>query len=63
MTLVRLGVSVHECESKASKPFEHRQALHPSVANERVREREQRDNGSPDADPGVSQWSVTPLHL
>ena len=47
---------------KQTVPFGHRQALRPSVANERVRELEQRANGSPDVD-AVSRWSVTPLHV
>ena len=41
---------------KQAVPFGHRQVLRPSVASERVRELEQRDNGSPDADAGVSRW-------
>ena len=48
---------------KQGAPFGHRQVLRPSVANERVPELEQRDNGSPDADAAVSRWSVMPLHL
>ena len=48
---------------KQAVPFGHRQALRPSVANECVRELEQRDNGSSDADAAVSRWSATPLHL
>ena len=48
---------------KKAVPFGHRQVLRPSVANERVKELEQRDNGGSDADAGVSRWSVMPLHL
>ena len=48
---------------KQAAPFGNRQALRPSVANGRVRELEQQENGSSDADAGVSRWSVMPLRL
>ena len=52
---------------KQAAPFEHRQALRPSVAYECVRELKSSEKmvvRNPDADAGVSRWSVvTPLHL
>ena len=40
---------------KQAAQFGHRQAPRPSVANERVRELEQRENGISDAEAGVSR--------